>query len=92
MYIHLGEKTVVKTKSIIGIFDIDYCSVSRRTRDYLKKNEQAGRVVNVTGELPKSFIVYDDALTGEKAVYISGISTATLRKRASYVDELRTGE
>ncbi len=90
MYIHLGEKTVIKTKGIIGIFDIDYCSVSKRTREYLKRCEQAGRVVNVTSELPKSFIVYDDG--GEQRVYISGISPATLRKRAGYVGELKTGE
>ncbi|MEA5050726.1 MAG: DUF370 domain-containing protein [Oscillospiraceae bacterium] len=88
MYIHLGEKTVIKTDGIIGIFDIDYCSVSKRTRAYLRQSEQAGRVVNVTAELPKSFIVYDDGR--ERAVYISGISPVTLRKRADYVDELKS--
>ena len=45
--------------------------------------EKAGRVVTVTGELPKSFIV----TTGESpAVYISQISAGTLKKRSGYVD------
>lgn len=53
------------------------------TRDYLAAAEKAGRVVTVTGELPKSFIV----TTGESpAVYISQISAGTLKKRSGYVD------
>lgn len=79
MYIHLGQDTVVKKSDIIGIFDLDTATVSKRTRDYLAKAEKAGRVVNVSTELPKSFIV----CTREdgQIIYISQISTATLLKR-----------
>ena len=35
MYLHLGQDTVITTKSIIGIFDMDRCTVSKKTRDYL---------------------------------------------------------
>jgi len=44
-----------------------------------------GRVVNVTGDLPKSFIVCipdGEKLRSEEKVYISQISTSTLFKRA----------
>ena len=62
---------------------LDTASLSRHTRDYLAAAEKAGRVVTVTGELPKSFIV----TTGESpAVYISQISAGTLKKRSGYVD------
>ena len=62
---------------------MDTASLSRHTRDYLAAAEKAGRVVTVTGELPKSFIV----TTGESpAVYISQISAGTLKKRSGYVD------
>ncbi len=79
MFIHLGRDTVVTSDSIVGIFDIDYCSISKRTREFLKKAEDAKRVVNVTDDLPKAFVVCRDR---EKTrVYISGISPATLKKR-----------
>ncbi len=55
MYLHLGQDTVITTKSIIGIFDMDRCTVSKKTRDYLTEAEKKGNVVNVSYELPKSF-------------------------------------
>lgn len=57
MYLHLGQESIVRTRDILGIFDLDTASLSRHTRDYLAAAEKAGRVVTVTGELPKSFIV-----------------------------------
>jgi hypothetical protein len=70
MYLHLGQESIVRTRDILGIFDLDTASLSRHTRDYLAAAEKAGRVVTVTGELPKSFIV----TTGESpAVYISNL-------------------
>ena len=80
MYIHLGSDTVVTAKNIIGIFDIDYCSISKRTREFLRKAQDEGRVINVTEELPKSFVLVCGE-NGDK-VYVSGVSPATLRKRA----------
>lgn len=35
MYLHLGENTVVRTDSIIGIFDMDTSTISKWTKDYL---------------------------------------------------------
>ena len=84
MYIHLGSGTVVRDRSIVGIFDIDYCSVSKRTREFLAKAQKGAQVVNVTGELPKSFVLCEE--NGKTTLYISGISTATLTKRANMVD------
>ncbi len=80
MYIHLGQDTLVKKSDIIGIFDLDTATVSKRTRDYLNKAEKNGMVVNVSTELPKSFIVCQQG--NEKKIYISQISTATLLKRS----------
>lgn len=70
---------VVNDRDIVGIFDIDYCSVDRRTRDFLSRAQKEGRIVDVSQEIPKSFIVVrsDD---GEK-VYITNISPATLTRR-----------
>lgn len=80
MYIHLGQDTLVKKNEIIGIFDLDTATVSKRTRDFLAKAEKKGMVVNVSTELPKSFIICQHG--NEKKIYISQISTATLLKRS----------
>ena len=80
MYLHLGQDTVITSDKIIGIFDIDKCTVSKKTRDYLAVAEKNGSVVNVSFELPKSFI-----LCGKKKntlVYISQLSSSTLYKRS----------
>ena len=39
MYIHLGQDTVVKKESIIGIFDMDTSTVSGITRNFLNLAE-----------------------------------------------------
>ena len=80
MYLHLGEETVVRLRDVIGIFDLDETTVSRSTRLFLADAEKGGRVVNVSPELPRSFVVCADA-SGNETVYICQISAATLRKR-----------
>jgi hypothetical protein len=80
MYIHLGQETVVRKSDIIGIFDLDTATVSKRTRDYLAKAEKAGKVINVSTELPKSFVVCQK--NNEQIIYISQISSSTLLKRS----------
>ena len=80
MYLHLGEETVVRLNDIIGIFDIENTSISKHTKDFLARSEKGGRVVTVSYEMPKSFVVCK--ADGEEKVYISQISTATLKKRA----------
>ena len=52
MYLHLGQETVVKMDSIVGIFDLDTSTISKFTRDYLTQAEKSGKVVNVSMELP----------------------------------------
>jgi hypothetical protein len=79
MYLHLGEKTAVRSDSIIGIFDLDNTTVSKNTREFLKQAEQHGQVVNVSYELPKSFVVCSEK--GKNKVFISQISSQTLLRR-----------
>lgn len=78
MYLHLGEETVIRDKNIIGIFDLDNTTVMKSTRNYLKKATEEKRVMTVSYELPKSFIVTDD---NEYSVYISQLMPSTLEKR-----------
>ena len=80
MYLHLGSDTVIRMGEIIGIFDIENASLSKYTREFLSHATKSGAVVNVSYEMPKSFIVSGDREAGR--VFISQISPQTLLKRA----------
>lgn len=80
MYIHLGNEISVKKKNIVGIFDIENTTTGKNTGHLLEKATKEGRVVNVSYEMPKSFIVCVE--NGRETIYISQISVATLRKRS----------
>ena len=86
MYLHLGQDTIVNERDIVGVFDLDNSTISRHTRSFLSKAQKEGRVVNVSMELPKSFILCHD---GENTkIYLTQISAGTLKKRWNYVKEL----
>ncbi len=87
MFLHLGQGTLIKQDDIIGIFDLDNTTVSKRTRDYLTNMEKTGRVINVSQELPKSFVVCENK-NREITIYITQISTSTLIKRSESMDSL----
>lgn len=78
MYLHLGQDTVVRKEDILGIFDLDNSSHSIITRGFLKKAEDDGRIMDISGELPRSFVVVTDK---KSAIYLSQISSSTLLKR-----------
>lgn len=80
MYLHLGNDIIASKKDIIGIFDLDNCTVSHKTREYLKNAEKKGIVVNVSAELPKSFVLCREK--GKDRVYICQLSPNTLIKRS----------
>ena len=79
MYLHLGNDVVINTEKIIAMFDIDACTVSKKTRDFLAAAQKNGEVINVSYELPRSFVVCNDK--GKTSVYISQLSTKTLSRR-----------
>ena len=79
MYLHLGQDTVIETESIVAMFDIDACTVSKKTRDFLAAAQKNGEVINVSFELPRSFIICRK--NGRNTVYISQLTTKTLSNR-----------
>ena len=86
MYIHLGNNVMLPTSEIIGIFDLESSTVSKRTRDFLTKAEKEGRVITVSYGLPRSFVVAGNR--DNIKIYISQISSSTLRRRTGYIDSL----
>lgn len=81
MFLHLGQETTVKTENIVGIYDLDTSTVSKWTREYLNLAEKEGRVVTVSYELPKSFVVLREKGEEKETVYISPLSSQTLLRR-----------
>lgn len=69
------------TESIVGVFDLDNTSQSHITRKYLTAAEKSGQVINVAEDIPKSFVICEDA--GGVRVYLSQMATQTLLKRAN---------
>ena len=78
MYLSIGSDLAVRDSSIIGIFDLDNTSTSKRTVEFLEKAEKEGQVVPCD-DLPKSFIL--TAEYGMPRVYLTEYYTSTLEKR-----------
>ena len=68
------------TQDILGIFDLDNTTVSKITRETLRKAEQNGDAVTIPGDLPKSYIVCSAEKRKQK-IYISPVTPSTLTKR-----------
>ena len=68
----------VRERSVIGIFDMDNTSTSKRTRKFLEMAQKEGAIVPCD-DLPKSYIVTSEY--GMTRVYESTLSAATLEKR-----------
>ena len=78
MYLDIGKDFSVRDKSIIGIFDLDNTSTSRRTQEFLNAAEREGQVVPCD-ELPKSFLLTSEY--GMPRVWLTEYNASTLEKR-----------
>ena len=78
MYLSIGNDMAVRSKSIIGIFDLDNTSTSKRTREFMATCEENGEVVPCD-ELPKSFVLTNEY--GFNRVRLTSLNAATLEKR-----------
>ena len=81
MYIHIGSDYMVRSRDIIGIFNIEKTTVSADAREFLNKAAKRSAEVSCTDELPRSFVVTFDGETLDERVYISRVSPATIAKR-----------
>lgn len=78
MYLSIGNDMSVRSSAVVGIFDLDNTTTSKRTRQFLEKAEQEGRVVPCD-DLPKSYVVTVEY--GLERVYLTALSAKTLEKR-----------
>ena len=78
MYLSIGNDMAVREASVIGIFDMDNTTTSKRTREFLNRAEAEGQDVPCD-DLPKSFVLTTEY--GMSRVHLSALSSATLEKR-----------
>lgn len=76
MFLFLGGNVTVDDRSVIGIFNIEECTVSGITNEHLRVRQRQEKIVNVSEDLPKSLVVCEDKS------YISNVSNLTINKRA----------
>ncbi len=85
MFLHIGRGKLISKSSIIGVFDLEITSQSKRTKSFLSKKEKSNHVINVCDDIPRSFIVTRE--DNKERVYISQISPQTLQKRCENLIE-----
>ena len=82
MFIHLGGDTLVNSKRIIAILNVDSALVANSTKEFLKTAQEEGFIADCDQKDYKSVVITD------KDIYYSPISTLTLKKRAGFIDSL----
>ena len=88
MYLSIGKTAVIPDETVIGVFDLDNCSQSYLTREYLSAAEKSGNVVNAVEDIPNSFIICSEK-EKTNTVFLSQSSSRTLEKRISQLQTER---
>lgn len=72
-YIDISSKVYVDKDDLICILDLDRTTVSKTTREFLRKNEKSKRIVSTAHDIPKSIVVTDNK------VYLVQLSVVSLK-------------
>lgn len=82
MYLHIGTDVLLRMHDMVAIIgrkgDADKSKVNKK---FLKRKADVGRVINISSNNAKSFVV-----TKDDVIYISPISPYTLKKRSQKTD------
>lgn len=78
MYLSIGNDMAVREHSVVGIFDLDNTTTSKRTREFLEQCEKEGQVIPCD-DLPKAFLLTDEYQLPK--VYLTALNSQTLAAR-----------
>ena len=81
MYVDIGMNLAVRKSQVLGVFDLDNTSWSKRTREFLSRAQEEGSLVEATDELPKSFVLTQEY--GQTRVYLTKYNAYVLARRFS---------
>ena len=82
MYLHLGRDYVINTRDVVGIFDLETTTVSKRGQDFLNHAQKEGAVVALSDDLPKSYVLTTGLVD---TVYLSSLSPAAMERRTGHL-------
>ena len=74
MFLHSGSDVSVALKDVIAINDYSYLKTINK--EFLKNMRSKKFIIDISENDPKSFVITD------KKIYLSAISSVTLKKRA----------
>ena len=83
MFIHLGGDTVVNSKQIIAIINAENSMGANSTKEFIKIAQEKGAVKKLDHD-------YVSIIVTDQAVYLSPISSLTLKKRAGFIEDLES--
>lgn len=79
MYLEIGNDLLIESRAVLGVFDLDNTSWSKRTRAFLKAAQENGELIDAAEELPKSFVLAQEF--GAQRVYLTKYNAAVLTRR-----------
>jgi len=86
MFLHIGGDVVLPMKNIVMIMDLETTSVSKDTKEFLRKSQEKGIITSISEDLPKSFVITE--ADKKCKIYLSPISSVTLQKRAGFIKQI----
>lgn len=79
MYLNIGKEYIIKSKDIIGIFNIDYIKNTKEFKAMYKSLEEEKNIIRATEGKEKTFILVEN--NKNKKGYITNIGVNTIAKR-----------
>ena len=86
MYLYIGQNELLRAESVVGVFDLDHCTVSKRGREYLARADADGLTLDASGQLPRSFVVTTHPYHAQ-IVRLSPLSPAAIVRRGEPWEE-----
>lgn len=80
MFLHLGADTVIPLKNLIAIFELKAGRIAPSNKNFIEKNSHEKKLIDISNGNAKSFVVTN------KEMYLSGISSLTLKKRSEQIE------
>lgn len=87
-YLHIGGNEIISCGEIVGIFDLDSCTMDKKTAEFLSLSEKRGEIKSISNEIPRSFVLCAESgkkcrkKGKNKTIYLTQISSIALRERA----------
>ena len=79
MYLNIGKDCIIKSKDIIGIFNIDYIKNTKEFKNMYKSLEEDKNLIRMINEKQRTFILIEN--NKNKRGYITNIGVNTISKR-----------